>query len=83
MYFFLALIYTFRESLQGMGKSMTATIGGVIELLARVVCSFTLARISFDWACLSNPTAWLSAGLFFVIVFFINLRREERKTRLN
>jgi putative MATE family efflux protein len=59
MYFFLALIYTFRESLQGMGKSMTATIGGVIELLARVVCSFTLARISFDWACLSNPTAWL------------------------
>ena len=81
MYLFLTLIYTFRESLQGMGKSLTATIGGIIELCARVICSFTLARISFDWACLSNPTAWLSAGVFFAIVFFINLRREERKLK--
>ena len=80
MYVFLTLIYTFRESLQGMGKSMTATIGGIIELLARVICSFTIAKISFGWACFSNPTAWISAGLFFVIVFFINLRKEERKT---
>ena len=79
MYFFLTLIYTFRESLQGMGKSMTATLGGIIELLARVACSLTLAKISFGWACFSNPTAWISAGLFFVIAFFINLRKEERK----
>ncbi len=78
MYFFLALIYTFRESLQGMGKSMTATLGGIIELLARVVCSLTLAKVSFGWACFSNPMAWISAGLFFVIIFFVNLRREEK-----
>ncbi len=79
MYFFLTLIYTFRESLQGMGKSVTATLGGIIELLARVVCSFTLAKISFSWACFSNPTAWISAGVFFLIAFFVNLGREERR----
>lgn len=78
-YLFLAMIYIFRESLQGMGKGVVSAFGGLIELIARVVSSFTIARISFGWACFSNPTAWISAGVFFIIVFFINLRKEEKK----
>jgi Na+-driven multidrug efflux pump len=78
-YPFLAMIYIYRESLQGMGKGLLSACGGGIELLARVVSSITIARISFSWACFSNPTAWLSAGLFFMIIFFVILSKEEKK----
>ena len=80
-YPFLAMIYIYRESLQGIGRGVLAAFGGGIELIARVVSSFTIARIAFGWACFSNPSAWVSAGLFFIIAFFIVLRKEEKKQR--
>ena len=73
------MIYIYRESLQGLGRGVLAACGGGIELIARVVSSFTIAKIAFEWACFSNPSAWTSAGLFFIIVFFIVLRKEEKK----
>lgn len=80
-YIFLMLVYFFRHALQGIGKSFTAMFGGVIELIARVVCSFTLGAISFEFACLSNPSAWLTAGVFLMISFLISLRNTIKKEK--
>lgn len=71
---FLLLVYFFRNALQGIGKSVVASFGGVIELLARTVCAFTLAKISFPLASLSNPSAWITAGLFFIIMYLYYLK---------
>ena len=78
MYVFLMLIFFFRHALQGTGKSMTAAFGGVVELIARTFCAFTLAKISFQWACFSNPLAWITAGLFLMISFLIYLKKEKK-----
>ncbi len=76
-YIFLMPVYFFRHALQGVGKSITAAFGGVIELIARCVCSFTIGTISFELACLSNPSAWLTAGVFLMISFLIYLKRHR------
>ena len=76
MYVFLMLIFFFRHALQGVGKSMAAAFGGVIELIARTVCAFSLAKISFTLACFSNPMAWCTAGVFLMISFLIYLKKE-------
>lgn len=69
MYVFLMSIHIFRNALQGIGRIVTSTLGGIIELVARAVCANTLATVSFECACFSNPMAWVSAGMFFAIVF--------------
>jgi Na+-driven multidrug efflux pump len=79
MYVFLALIYFFRHALQGIGQSVCATLGGVVELIARVVCANTLAKIAFEYACFSNPSAWLTAGLFLMIVFLFFLQKLKKE----
>ena len=43
-------------------------------MLARTVCAFTLAKISFPLASLSNPSAWITAGLFFIIMYLYYLK---------
>ncbi len=79
MYVFLMLIFFFRHALQGTGRSMTAAFGGVIELIARTVCAFTLATVLFKFACFSNPMAWISAGLFLMVSFLICLKQEKKR----
>lgn len=74
-YLFLMLVYFFRHALQGVGKSLTAAMGGVVELIARFVCSISLARISFEFACFSNPSAWITAGSFLMVAFLIYLKK--------
>lgn len=82
MYVFLILLQIFRNALQGIGKSGMSTFGGVMELVARTVCAYTLANLSFECACFSNPMAWASAGIFFATVFFIYLKKMQ-KAKLN
>jgi len=81
MFFFLMLVFFFRQCLQGVGKSFTAAFGGVVELIARFTCAFTLAKISFDWACLSNPCAWATAGIYLLIAFLLYLHKETKKEK--
>ena len=81
-YIFLVFVYVFRHALQGVGKSVTAALGGVVELAARFTCSITLAKISFEFACFSNPSAWLTAGVFLMIAFLINLKKIKKEQLL-
>ena len=39
LYFFLSLIYIHRNALQGMGRAIVPLFSGVMELIARVLCS--------------------------------------------
>lgn len=80
-YLFLGVIYVFRNSLQGMGKSGVTMFAGVTELAGRALTAFVFVRLwGYTGFCVSNATAWLFADIFLVITFFVNshMRKHGR-----
>ena len=66
-YIFLAIIFVYRDALQGIGRSALTMIGGMLEVAGRVVASLVFAKhFGFAGICASNPTAWVFVDIFLV-----------------
>ncbi|MDL2292720.1 MATE family efflux transporter [Acholeplasma sp. OttesenSCG-928-E16] len=89
---FLALIFTFRNSIQAIGDPITPAIGAIIELTARIVACLVLVEVLDDkylGVCLASPIAWFGAGTLLltrVIIFMVKgkknpyfLKNEEER----
>lgn len=83
-YFALALLFVYRNSLQGMGHSGVVLCGSAVELVARIILSLLLANIltkvygeffGYLGVCASGPIAWLSACVLFMTSYFINVKK--------
>ena len=62
MYFLLALLFVYRFTLQGLGRSTAPTIAGIMELVMRAFAAVVLTKhMGFAGASISNPLAWLGA----------------------
>ena len=76
LYFLLALLFIFRYTLQGLGKSLVPTIAGVAELLMRTLAALVLANIwGYAGVCLSNPIAWFGALIPLTTAYVLTIRR--------
>lgn len=76
--FFLPLgaIFVYRNSLQGMGEGIAALCAGVIELISRTCVAFAFtAAYGYRAACLASPTAWVTAGVFLMVVYYFKLKK--------
>ena len=74
----LALIFIYRNSLQGMGFSNQAMMAGVSELIARALMSFGLVgSLGFTAVCYANPAAWLFADVVLLILYVREMRRLD------
>ena len=72
----LALIFLFRNGLQGMGFSAQAMGAGAAELLARALVAFGLVEpMGFHAVCLANPIAWLFADAVLLILYHVEMKR--------
>ena len=61
-YWILSLLFIYRYTLQGLGKSMVPTIAGIMELIMRTVAAlFLVDKLGYLGACLASPLAWLGA----------------------
>jgi len=80
-YLFLALLFILRFTLQGLGKSTTPTIAGIMELVMRTMAAIFLARwFGFAGACWASPLAWIGAFIPLVIDYLRtmkHLRKEQ------
>jgi hypothetical protein len=66
--------------MQGCGFSMSAMMGGVVELISRaIIASVASARMSFEGVCAADPATWLVTGIYFFIVYSIVLRKMYRE----
>ena len=75
-YVFLALLFIFRNTLQGLGKSFIPTLSGVLELVVRIFAAIVLTALwGFTGACLANSMAWVSAMALLAIGYFVIARR--------
>ncbi|MDR2481184.1 MAG: MATE family efflux transporter [Spirochaetaceae bacterium] len=78
----LALLYTFRQTIQGTGNALIPTVSGIIELFMRTFAALVLTTyFGYIGLCFASPLAFagalipLSIGMFVV---FKKLRAMER-----
>lgn len=80
-YLFLGIVFIYRNTLQGIGKSVITTFAGVTELIARLLTSFILVKqIGYTGVCLSNPIAWIAADIFLLITYYITMKKYNPTT---
>lgn len=76
----LGIIFVYRNLLQGCGFGFLPMIGGIIELVSRGGVAFIAAYMrSYVGICMGNVAAWVTAGSFFVVLYFILMKQMERE----
>ena len=72
----LGMIFIFRNIMQGCGFGFIPMLGGVVELLSRLVGAFVAARmLSYEGVCFANISAWCSAAIFLAISYIFVMRK--------
>lgn len=83
-YFVLALLFIYRLSIQGLGRSLIPTICGGIELVMRVFSALVLTDMyGFIGASFSGPLAWCGALVPAVIAYYAIVGRLVKQQREN
>lgn len=66
----LAMIFIYRNTMQGCGYGTTAMMLGIVELAARLIAALTSMKIqSFTLAAGSDAAAWFTAGVVSVFLY--------------
>ena len=90
-YFFLGLIFVFRQTLQGMGYPLLPLLSGIAELIMRGFCAFYMAAtMGYVGLCYAGPIAWIGGAVIVVIGYIYIIRKYKvslfgkmnQKTRL-
>lgn len=86
-YWILGILFVTRNALQGLGRTLSPTISGVLELVMRVAAAITLGSLwGFDGIVWSNPLAWLGAVVLLLPAWWVarkNLEVEALEGRVN
>ncbi|MEG0961699.1 MAG: MATE family efflux transporter [Lachnospiraceae bacterium] len=79
----LALIFLYRNALQGLNEPLVPMLSGVLELVCRGLVVF-LCLDSFGYAavCLANPAAWIGAGIPLLITYLLWKKKIQKKMKL-
>lgn len=76
----LGIIFVYRNLLQGCGFGFLPMIGGIIELVSRGGVAFIAASMrSYVGICMGNVAAWVTAAIFFVVLYLILMKHMERE----
>jgi len=81
-YFFWALgiLNVFRMATQGIGYSMAAIFGGVVEMIARTTVSMVFVPIyGYAAICYADQCAWVSACLYIVPTCLICMKKARKR----
>ena len=79
-YICLAIIYVYRNALQGMGYSLITTVGGFIELGMRILTSFLFVKFwNYLGLCISNPCTWLSVDILYLASYYLLMQFKYKK----
>jgi len=79
-YISVGLILIYRNTLQGLGDSTFALIGGILELVLRVAVAYGLAPVIGYYAVfLSNPITWTITAAFFIWRYHFLIKDKIKK----
>ena len=74
----LAMIFCYRNALQGLGEGLVPMLSGVVELVSRLAVILLVPKSTgFAGVCFADPAAWLFTAIPLVITYLL----WERKKR--
>lgn len=77
-YFVLAILFIYRNGLQGLGNGRSPIISSCIEMVVKIVATFLLIPFTgYTGVCLAEPIAWSLMGPFLFVFFYRDLRYKE------
>lgn len=75
----LAMIFLYRNALQGLNEGFIPMLSGVIELVCRfAVIIFVPASAGFVGVCFADPAAWVGAGIPLWITYLIWQKKTKK-----
>lgn len=79
----LAMIFIYRNAMQGCGFGLTALMLGVMELVSRLLTAFVSTRMhSYAIAVAGDGFSWLTTGILSFILYMVVMKKlRERKRR--
>lgn len=79
-YFFLGMIFIFRNTLQGMGNAVVPLMAGLTELGMRSFAAIYLAKIiGYKGIFYAGPIAWFGAAIVVMIGYVFMIRHIKAK----
>lgn len=83
-YVTLGILFIYRNSLQGMGYSISPMFAGLLELIGRsVVAICFVGTFHFYAICMASPVAWILADILLITLYVIKIviprKREQAK----
>lgn len=78
----LGEIFILRNAMQGCGFSLSAMLGGVVELISRgVISTIASHKMSFKGVCLGDPLTWLITAIFFLVAYHFTVSKMGKAKR--
>lgn len=75
----LYLLYVFLSALQGIGKTMSTMVSGIIELVSRVSFAVVVAWTGYEYGLFgAEVSAWIGAAVFLWISYLLAMRKLEK-----
>ena len=79
-YLVLALLFIYRNTLQGLGQSFVPTFAGIMELVMRAIVGLCFVdTLGFWGATIASPAAWFGSCIPLAIAYYYTLRRMKKK----
>lgn len=76
----LAILFIFRNTLQGLGKSIVPTVAGLAELAMRIGAALFLATtFGYAGACFASPLAWIGSCLVLITSYVKSVKMLRRR----
>ncbi len=78
-YFFLGMIFIFRNTLQGMGNAFIPLAASTAELVMRSFAAIYLSnRLGYLGICYASPIAWISGAVIVITGYYYTLHKMRR-----
>ena len=78
-YFFLGLIFIFRNTLQGMGKAFLPLVSSLTEFFVRSFAAVFLAKaIGYRGLFYASPAAWVGASCVVIIGYILTVKKFKK-----
>jgi Na+-driven multidrug efflux pump len=82
-YFPLAVLFICRDAMQGCGYGFLPLMGGVLELVARVVMAVLSIHFgSYILGVAGDPAAWVVTGVYGVFAYIYVMHDVEKRYHL-